>query len=134
MTLADIIRKYNIDKVGYGMQLKKNINFSKVFKAKYIDVYAFYYDDEESPYEYTWVDVEGMGYGWLWCANKIRRHLKILQRKAVIQEAMFYIDGIRDDCYVLTYERDGVNYLGFMYTPELYVQVRTSNKELHYDW
>ena len=52
----------------------------------------------------------------------------------VIQEAMFYIDGIKDDCYVLTYERDGVNYLGFMYTPELYVQVRTSNKELHYDW
>ena len=62
------------------------------------------------------------------------RHFKILQRKAVIQEAMFYIDGIKDDCYVLTYERDGVNYLGFMYTPELYVQVRTSNKELHYDW
>ena len=126
MTLSDIIRKYNIDKVGYGMQLKKNINFSKVFKAKYIDVYAFYY-------EYTWVDVEGMGYGWLWCANKIRRHFNFLQRKAVIQEAMFYIDGAKGNYNIVTYEREGTNYLGFMYSPELYVQIRTSNKELHYD-
>lgn len=36
MTLVDIMRKYKIDKVGYGMQPKKNIDFSKVFKAKYI--------------------------------------------------------------------------------------------------
>lgn len=133
MTLVDIMRKYKIDKVGYGMQPKKNIDFSKVFKAKYIDVYAFYYDNEEFPYEYTCIDVEGMGYGWLWCANKIRRHFKFLQRKAVIQKATFYIDNIKNDCNVLTYERDGANYLGFMYSPELYVQIRTSNKELHYD-
>ena len=133
MTLADINRKNNIDKTNYIIQPKKNIDFSKVFKAKYIDVYAFYYDDEESPCEYTWVDVEGMGYGWLWCTNKIRRHFNFLHRKAVILEAMFYIDGAKGNYNIVTYEREGTNYLGFMYSPELYVQIRTSNKELHYD-
>lgn len=52
---------------------------------KYIDTYELWYDDTDNPNINNWVDVEGIGYGWLWLNYK---NSKKLQRKSIIKFAM----------------------------------------------
>lgn len=52
---------------------------------KYIDTCEFWYDDPDNPNFNNWVDVEGIGYGWLWLNHE---NSERLQRKSIIKFAM----------------------------------------------
>ena len=52
---------------------------------KYIDTYELWYDDPDNPIYNSWIDIEGIGYGWLWLNHK---DSKRLQRKSIIKFAM----------------------------------------------
>ena len=71
--------------------MKKRLNL-----FKYIDTYEFWYDDPDNPNLNNWIDVEGIGYGWLWAQYKDSDKL---QRKLVIKHAMaLYKDSTNEMC------------------------------------
>ena len=79
----------------------------------------------------TWIDVEGIGYGWLWCQNNLRKHFSFLQRKAVRKKAMDLLNSVKKETKILFYEADKIYHYGFMIGSDCYVQIRSSNtKEL----
>lgn len=82
MTVEKFLEEHkykNVKKLGY----VSNKTLSKVLKRyKHIDVHWYWYDSENQPDFNNWVDVEGIGYGWIWCNytkerndNKLRKHL-----------------------------------------------------------
>ena len=81
-----------IDKIP-NKTIKKYIN-----RFKFVEVQIHWYDNEKNPNENTWVDVEGIGYGWMWLNHK---DSKRLQRKAIIAYAMaLYRDSVGKICTV----------------------------------
>ena len=84
MTLQDFIKEKEI--VGITKQKIPNKTMKKYLNHfKYIDTYELWYDDPDNPIYNSWVDIEGIGYGWLWLNHK---DSKRLQRKSIIKFAM----------------------------------------------
>ena len=84
MTLQDFIKEKEI--VGITKQKIPNKTMKKYLNHfKYIDTYELWYDDPDSPNHNNWIDIEGIGYGWLWLNHK---NSKRLQRKSIIKFAM----------------------------------------------
>lgn len=106
------------EKLGY----VKNKTLSKIFKRyKHIDVKEYWFDDPYDPNEWTWLDVEGIGYGWLWIGYKSKKEM----RKAVIKYALESI--YKEEIW--TFERDGIKNYIFSLGRKV-VRVRLSNHEL----
>ena len=84
MTLQDFIKEKEI--VGITKQKSPNKTRKKYLNHfKYIDTYELWYDDPDNPIFNNWIDIEGIGYGWLWLNHK---DSKRLQRKSIIKFAM----------------------------------------------
>lgn len=80
MTLEQFIKDNNLQNGIY----KDNFNkiFPKLIKRyKYIDVHEYWYDDEENPNCNTWIDIEGIEYGWLWCNCKTEGKMRKIIRQ-----------------------------------------------------
>lgn len=127
MTLQDFTEKNGI--VGVIRSKIPNKTMKKYLNSfKYIDVIEYWYNDPDKPDYYTWIDIEGIGYGWIWLNYEKSEKL---MRKAIIKFAMrLYRESknemhIRTDngiSYVLLEDKDG----------KCIIQIRTSNKELHW--
>lgn len=131
MNLVKIIDDFKLQKYGAFICKKCDANIPDIRKYKYIDVREYWYDDKNDPDYNTWVEVQGIGYGSIWCGNRIRRHCKFLQRRAIRRYAQRLMElFLRKDRLVLTYKFDGAECLGFMFGDSCYVQVRVSNKKL----
>ena len=70
-------------------------------KYPYIEINWVWYDDDEYPDDYTWFDVEGMGYGWIFLHHKPKeyREFIIKRGKKMIEENKLYqkMGIIKDD-------------------------------------
>lgn len=133
MTLEKIIELNNLSQYNPTITLKKETNFSNINKFKYIEICEIWYDDPSDPNLNNWIDVEGIGYGWLWCQNNLRKHFSFLQRKAVRKKAMDLLNFIKKETKILCYKADKIYYYGFMIDLDCYVQIRISNtEELYY--
>ena len=131
MNLVKVINEFKLQKCGAFICKKCDANIPDIRKYKYIDVTEFWYDDENDPDHNAWAEVEGMGYGSIWCGNWLRCHSKFLQRRAVRKFAQRRMGlFLREDNLVLTYKFDGAECFGFMIGGWCYVQIRVSNKEL----
>lgn len=123
MTLNKIIEHDNLNELNLILSKKSEINFSQIKKYKYIEVTHYWYEDENRPEHNTWIDVEGIGYGWLWCVNKIRSKFNFLQRRAIVKYAFEIIANLPDVTEVAIYENDDIMYYGFMVDETCYVQI-----------
>ena len=123
MTLDKIIECYNLDELNLILSKKSEINFSQIKKYKYIEVTHYWYVDEDRPEDNTWIVVDGIGYGWLWCVYKIRSKFAFLQRRAIVKYAFEIIANLPDDTEVAIYENDDIMYYGFMVDETCYVQI-----------
>lgn len=96
----------------------------------------FYFDLEDRPEFNNWIDVEGIGYGWMWCANKLRSKFEFLQRRAVKKYALSLLKNIDDDTDIVAFYYDDLFVCGFIPkdNPTVYIQIRLSNRELHFDF
>ena len=133
MTLEKIIKTHKTFKDGaWQIMKKKDINIP--FKYKNTEVCEYYYDDENNPDHLVWIDVEGVGYGWIWCANKIRSKFKFLQRRAVKKYAKSLLREIDDDTDMVAFYYNNLFVCGFILkdNPTIYIQIRLSNEELHF--
>ena len=135
MTLEKIIKTYTNSKDIFWIILKKkNINFKSLLKKKkYIEVCEYWYDDENNPEFNTWIDVEGIGYGWMWCANKIRSKFEFLQRRAIKKYARNILKTINDED-IAVFKDEKIFIYGFFHknNPDVYIQIRLSDEELHF--
>lgn len=131
MNLVKIIDEFKLQKCGAFICKRCDADIPDIRKYKYIDVCEYWYDDKNDPDYNTWVEVEGIGYGWIWCGNKIRKHCEFLQRRAIRRYAQRLMElFLREDRLVLTYKFDGAECFGFMIGNHCYVQIRVNNKEL----
>lgn len=131
MNLVKIIDKFKLQKCGAFICKKCDADIPDIKKYKYIDVTEFWSDDKNDPDYNTWVEVEGIGYGSIWCGNWLRCHSKFLQRRAIRKYARRFMKFMREKTLVLTYKFDGAECFGFMFGDSCYVQIRVSNKELN---
>lgn len=127
MTLQDFIKEKEI--VGTTKQKIPNKTMKKRLNLfKYIDTYEFWYDDPDNPNLNNWIDVEGIGYGWLWVQYKDSGKL---QRKLVIKHAMaLYKDSTNEMC--TRTENDIIDVFLESKDGKCIFQIRVSNNEL--DW
>ena len=133
MTLDKIIKERDLDKLYPIICTKNKINYGEILVPKYIDVKEYLYDDESNPDLNTWVDIEGIGYGWIWCANLIHSKFDFLQRKAIRKFAIDILESVPVNTPVLRYEVDGIKYYGFMTdNGKCYTQIRMSDKQLRW--
>lgn len=133
MTLEKIIKERGLNEFHPIICTKNKISYGEILTPKYIEVKDYIYDDEKDTELNTWVDIEGIGYGWLWCLNKIRSKFKILQRRAIRKFAIGILDSVPQDTPVVRYEVGGIKYFGLITDDgECYTQIRVSDKEL--DW
>ena len=82
MTLQGVIKDFNLSDDIYYILKKKDIRIP-IKRYKNIEVCEYWYDDESRPDICCWIDVEGIGYGWIWCANNLRSKSRILQKRAI---------------------------------------------------
>lgn len=133
MTLQGVIKDFKLSNSECVILKKKDINIP-IRKYKNIEVCEYWYDSEDHPDTYCWVDVEGIGYGWMWCANKLRSKSRFLQRRAVRKLAMDLLKSEDENTNILCFdEPDESAYVyGFISkdNKDLYVQIRLSNEEL----
>ncbi|PLR99604.1 hypothetical protein [Bacillus sp. T33-2] len=98
----------------------------------YIQVVTKYYDDEERPYVNTWVDIEGMGYGWAWMAYEEKDWHKMMS-KMVACEADRMLKDMENTLYFV-YEDEKVKTYHFITLDGLYrtdVIISFSNTEIY---
>ena len=127
MTLKGIIKKFNIDSYIF---ISKENAIKLIKKAKYLDVYEYLYNIF-NPEENIWVDIEGIGYGWLWASTKLREHSGILQRRAIKKFALSLVNELKIDEEIICYIQDGDNCYGFLNSDGTrYIRIRISDKEL----
>lgn len=120
--------KNNHMKVEWKNKIANKIMKKYINQFKYIDTYIYWYDDEQQPNTNTWLDIEGIGYGWLWL---IYKQSEKLQRKAVIKEAMkLYKIGTNKIC--MQKENDVISIFLESKYKDAILKIRVSNKELHY--
>ena len=131
MNLVKIIDKFKLQKCGAFICKKCDADIPDIKKYKYIDVTEFWSDDKNDPDYNTLVEVEGIGYGSIWCGTWLRCHSKFLQRRAIRKYARRFMKFMREKTLVLTYKFDGAECFGFMFGDSCYVQIRVSNKELN---
>lgn len=81
MTLQGVIKDFNLSDDIYYILKKKDIKIP-IKRYKNIEVCEYWYDDESRPDTCCWIDVEGIGYGWIWCANNLRSKLRIFTEKS----------------------------------------------------
>lgn len=131
MTLQRIIELNKLFQYNPSILTKKDLKLSKIIKKyKYIEVYEFWYDDADYPDLNTWIDIEGIGYGWIWCANKIRRHISFLQKKAIRKWALNLLETIENNEKTLYFiDKNNIIHYGFMSGQDCYVQIRLSKKD-----
>lgn len=125
MTLQDFIRDKEI--VGIKKQKIPNKTMKKrLNQFKYIDTYELWYDDPDNPNFNNWIDLEGIGYGWLWLNHK---NSERLQRKSVIKHAMvLYKDSTNEMC--VRHENDITDIFLESKDRVCIFQIRVSNNEL----
>lgn len=91
MTLEKYIQENMENKI---VIIKKKLSrrfFAKFLRQfEYVDTCYYWFDDDENPNINNWIDVEGIGYGWLWLSYK---NSKKKQRKAIIK----YAKGLYED-------------------------------------
>lgn len=133
MTLEGIINEHSLFKNEYTISKGKEIKIP-VKKYKYIEVCTYYYDSEDNPELNTWIDVEGIGYGWLWCDNKLRSKFEFLQRRAIRKFALGLLKIITNDTEIISFNNDSVYIYGYIpdENPTVYIQIRLSDKELYF--
>lgn len=135
MTLEKIIEQRDLKEFHPIICTKSKLSYGEILTPKYIDVKEYLYDDKSDPELNTWVDVEGIEYGWIWCRNKIRSKFKILQRKAIRKFAMDILDSVPNNTPILRYDSDGIKYFGFITEEDqCYTQIRVSDRELKWEW
>lgn len=124
MTLEQFIKDKELPKGTY----KDNFNkiLPKLIKRyKYIDVIECWYDDEERPDYNTWIDVEGIGYGWLWCNYKTEGQMRKRVRK--------FARDIYHNEIVYIYNADNIKHIIFAdSSKEVITMIRLSNDELDF--
>lgn len=125
MTLQDFIEAEGI--VGVIKQKTPNKTMKKCLNCfKYIDTYEFWYDDPDNPNFNNWIDIEGIGYGWLWLNHK---NSERLQRKSVIKHAMvLYKDSTNEMC--IRHENGITDIFLESKDGDCIFQIRVSNNEL----
>ena len=127
MTLQDFIKEKEI--VGITKQKIPNKTMKKYLNHfKYIDTYELWYDDPDNPIYNSWVDIEGMGYGWLWLDYE---NSKKLQKKSIIKFAMDLYKYSKNEMYIRT-ENNITNIFLERKDGDCIFQIRVSNNEL--DW
>lgn len=127
MTLRDFVKKNKI--VGTLKPKISNKTMKKYLNSfKYIDVTEFWYDDISCPNRNTWVDVEGIGYGWIWLNYE---NSERLQRKAIIRFAMRLYKESKNEMYIRRVENISEVVLEDK-NSESIIRIRVSNKELHW--
>lgn len=132
MNLVKIIDEFKLQKCGAFICKRCDADIPDIRKYKYIDVTEFWYDDENDPDYNIRVEVEGIGYGSIWCGNWLRCHSKFLQRRAIRRYTQRLMElFLRKDRLVLAYKFDGAECFGFMIDDRCYIAVRVSNKELN---
>lgn len=123
MTLKQFIIDRKLPKGDY----KDNFNkiLPKLIKRyKYIDVIEYWYDDEENPNFNNWVDIEGIGYGWLWCNCKtdgqIRKRIRKFARDIYHNETVYI------------YNAYNIKHIVFADNFDEVIIIRLSNDELYF--
>lgn len=131
MTLQRIIELNKLLQYKPSILIKKDLKlFKTIRKYKYIEICEFWYDDPKYPDLNTWIDIEGIGYGWIWCTNKVRSHIEFFQRKAIRKWALKLISYIKDNENILYFtDKKNIIHYGFMSSQDCYVQIRLSKKD-----
>ena len=105
-----------------------------ISKYKNIEVCKYWYDDESRPDTYCWIDVEGIGYGWMWCANKLCSKLRFLQRRAIRKLAMDLLKPEDENTNILCSDNPNEKVRVYGFIPKgnknVYIQIRLSDEEL----
>lgn len=134
MTLQGVIKDFNLSDDTYHILKKKDIKIP-IKRYKNIEVCEYWYDDESRPDTYCWIEVEGIGYGWMWCANKLRSKSKILQRRTIRKFAMDLLKAEEDtDILCFADHKEKVHVYGFIPkdNKNVYIQIRLSDEELYF--
>ena len=77
-----------------------------------------------------------IGYGWMWCANKLRSKLSVLQRRAVRKLAIDLLKQEDKDTDILCF--DNLNGKAHVYgfiskdNKDCYIQIRLSDEKLEF--
>lgn len=127
MTLQEFIEKNRI--TGVLKQKIPNKTMKKYLNSfKYIEVQELLYDDFDNPHVNTWIDIEGIGYGWIWLNYE---NSERLQRKAIIRFAMRLYRESKNEMVVRRHG-DTSNVFLENKNGESIIQIRVSNKELYW--
>ena len=136
MTLEKAIEFFAKDAYMLSKYKKEETDFSYIKSSKYIQVSDYWFDNDNNPEENTWIDIEGIGYGWLWCVNWLRKKSKFLQRRAVRKLAYDRLSLIlpTDNVFFGKEKKDDSTeiFYGFMLKENCYVEIRLSDHEIHF--
>ena len=134
ITLQDIIEEHNIK--DYAIWSRENIIddlLKNLSKAKYVEQIDYWYDDEENPTLNTWCDIEGIGYGWIWCATELRAKCKWLQVRAVKKYIKNCLKELRDDEQIMEYwTKSGDHCYDYLVNERHYTAIILSDEELYW--
>ena len=135
MTLQGVIKDFKLSNNEYTIIKNKYIKIP-IRKYKNIEVDEYWYDNESRPDTYCWVDVEGIGYEWMWCANKLRSKLRFLQRRVIRKLAMDLLKPEDEDTNILCFNDSNkkIHVYGFISkdNKDCYIQIRLSDEELEF--
>lgn len=133
MTLNKAIEFLGYSNPSTYIQTKENVDFSLIKKFPYIQVADYWFDNPDDPDENNWIDVEGMGYGWIWDANWFRRRSKFLQRRAIRKLAYGRIDITPTySCVFVDNTNKGEYIYGFMIDKFCFTEIKLSDHEINF--